>query len=88
MGLRDRIAGEEAGRRANGDGDGDGVSYYRKRLLEEVNLSEIAELSAPQRRARLERVVGRITASSPAMRSRRPISREAPRTSWRSGPSP
>ncbi len=60
MGLRDRIAGEEAGVRSNGEGDGDGVSYYRKRLLEEVNLSEIAELSAPQRRARLERVVGRM----------------------------
>ena len=60
MGLRDRIAGDETGARSSGDGDGDGVSYYRKRLLEEVNLSEIAELSAPQRRARLERVVGRM----------------------------
>ena len=47
-------------RRSNGDGDGDGVSYYRRRLLEEVNLSEIAELSSAQRRARLERVVGRM----------------------------
>ena len=60
MGLRDRIAGEEGGVRPSSDGDGDGVSYYRRRLLEEVNLSEIAELSAPQRRARLERVVGRM----------------------------
>ena len=60
MGLRDRIAGEEPGPgRSNGD-DGDGVSYYRRRLLEEVNLSEIAELSTAQRRARLERVVGRM----------------------------
>ncbi len=59
MGLRDRIAGEAAVGRSNDD-DGDGVSYYRKRLLEEVNLSEIAELSSAQRRARLERVVGRM----------------------------
>ena len=44
MGLRDRIAGEEGGLRPSSDGDGDGVSYYRRRLLEEVNLSEIAEL--------------------------------------------
>ena len=60
MGLRDRIAGELEPRRPNGDGDGDGVSYYRRRLLEEVNLSEIAELTTVQRRARLERVVGRM----------------------------
>ena len=60
MGLRDRIAGEESIRRPNTDSDGDGVSYYRRRLLEEVNLSEIAELTPAQRRARLERVVGRM----------------------------
>jgi pilus assembly protein CpaF len=56
MGLRDRIATER-----NGAGTGsDGVSYYRRRLLEEVDLSEFATLSEPQRRARLERVVGRM----------------------------
>src|SRR3954469_18264694 len=60
MGLRDRIAGDPSLGRSNGDGDGDGVSYYRRRLLEEVNLSEIAELSSAQRRARLGRVVGRM----------------------------
>jgi pilus assembly protein CpaF len=55
MGLRDRLA-------VSGDSDSgvDGVSYYRKRLLEEVDLSEFATLSEPQRRARLERVVGRM----------------------------
>src|SRR5262249_28069860 len=58
MGLRDRIAGEAGGR--NGDGDADGVGYYRRRLLEEVTLNEVAELSSAQRRARLERVVGRM----------------------------
>ena len=56
MGLKDRIASE----RRDGASTGDGVSFYRRRLLEEVDLSEFAELSAPQRRARLERVVGRM----------------------------
>jgi pilus assembly protein CpaF len=56
MGLRDRIASDRNGVA----GGGDGVSYYRKRLLEEVDLSEFATLSEPQRRARLERVVGRM----------------------------
>jgi pilus assembly protein CpaF len=56
MGLRDRIASDRNGVTAAGDG----VSYYRKRLLEEVDLSEFATLSEPQRRARLERVVGRM----------------------------
>jgi pilus assembly protein CpaF len=56
MGLRDRIASDRNGVSTAGDG----VSYYRKRLLEEVDLSEFATLSEPQRRARLERVVGRM----------------------------
>jgi pilus assembly protein CpaF len=56
MGLRDRIASDRNGV----TGHGDGVSYYRRRLLEEVDLSEFATLSEPQRRARLERVVGRM----------------------------
>jgi pilus assembly protein CpaF len=55
MGLKDRIASDRTG-----DHAGDGVTFYRRRLLEEVDLSEFAELSAPQRRARLERVVGRL----------------------------
>src|ERR687894_1792579 len=59
MGLRDRIATERNGTAA-GSGDDGGVSYYRRRLLEEVDLSEFATLSDPQRRARLERVVGRM----------------------------
>jgi pilus assembly protein CpaF len=55
MGLKDRIASDRGG-----ESNGDGVTFYRRRLLEEVDLSEFAELSAPQRRARLERVVGRM----------------------------
>ena len=57
MGLRDRIAGEAGAARSNGD-DGDGVAYWRQRLLEEVDLDEIAVLSVGQRRARLEKVTG------------------------------
>jgi pilus assembly protein CpaF len=57
MGLRDRIATERAP--APGGGK-DGIARYRRRLLEEVDLSEFATLSEPQRRARLERVVGRM----------------------------
>src|SRR4051812_30305358 len=56
MGLRDRIVTE----RRVGQDSSDGVTYYRRRLLEEVDLSEIAILSDEQRRARLERVVGRM----------------------------
>ena len=58
MSLRDRIAADRAGA-SNGSG-GDGIGFYRRRLLEEVDLSEFAELSDAQRRARLERVVGRM----------------------------
>ena len=54
MGLRDRIVIERV------DSSVDGVGYYRRRLLEEVDLNEIAILSEEQRRARLERVVGRM----------------------------
>jgi pilus assembly protein CpaF len=58
MGLKNRIATavtdeQEVGR--NGD-----VQFYRRRLLEEIDLSEMASLSLTQRRARLERVVGHL----------------------------
>ncbi len=56
MGLKDRIASD--GRDSSAAGDG--VTFYRRRLLEEVDLSEFSQLSGPQRRARLERVVGRM----------------------------
>jgi pilus assembly protein CpaF len=56
MGLKDRITGPNDGM----GGGRDGVAYFRRRLLEEINLSEISELSVEQRRARLERVVGRM----------------------------
>jgi pilus assembly protein CpaF len=36
------------------------ASWYRQKVLEEVNLSELSDLTTSQRRARLERVVSRI----------------------------
>jgi pilus assembly protein CpaF len=56
MGLRDRIATEREQRLA----ELDGTDYYRRRLLEEVDFSELAELTEPQRRVRLERIVGQM----------------------------
>ena len=64
MGLRDRIANERerSSRQAL-----DGTEVYRRRLLEEVDFAELAELSDSQRRVRLERIVGRmLTQEGPA----------------------
>jgi len=64
MSLRDRIASE----RQNRPSSLDGTDHYRRRLLEEVNLAELSELSEPQRRVRLERIVGRmVTREGPVM---------------------
>ncbi len=56
MGLRDRLATRDAGA-AESD---DLVSRFRERLLEEIDLEELSALEAPQRRARLERILGRL----------------------------
>ncbi len=37
-----------------------GTEYYRRRLLEEVDFAELAELTDAQRRVRLERIVGQM----------------------------
>jgi pilus assembly protein CpaF len=58
MGLRDRIAEERGG---NGAVESESaISVYRRKLLEEVDLNDLAKLNPAQRRARLERVVGRL----------------------------
>ncbi len=63
MGLKDRIAREQD------PGAVDGAqlverqsetSWYRQKVLEEIDLDELIALTPSQRRARLERVVGRI----------------------------
>jgi len=65
MGLRDRIASE---RERSTQAALDGTDYYRRRLLEEVNFTELAELSDAQRRVRLERIVGTmLTKEGPVM---------------------
>ena len=65
MGLRDRIVSE---REENVRRQLDGTDMYRRRLLEEVDFGELAELSEAQRRVRLERIVGRmVTQEGPVM---------------------
>jgi pilus assembly protein CpaF len=67
MGLRDRIANERE--RSNREAL-DGTEVYRRRLLEEVDFAELAELSDSQRRVRLERIVGAmLTREGPVMTS-------------------
>jgi pilus assembly protein CpaF len=56
MSLRDRIIADREQRAAQGEA----TDIYRRRLLEEVNFAELAELSEVQRRVRLERIVGRM----------------------------
>jgi len=66
MGLRDRISPGPAPLEGNGAGptagpaDGNLALIYRQKLLEEIDLSELTGLDAEQRRARLERIIGRI----------------------------
>jgi pilus assembly protein CpaF len=57
MGLRDRLEQDHAVQRRD---SAQGVSQWRARLLEEVNLDEMAVLDLPQRRARLEKVTDHI----------------------------
>lgn len=57
MGLKDRLTGQAR----NGDtslSEDAAIAFYRRKLLEEVDLTELSKLNQTQRRARLERVVG------------------------------
>lgn len=68
MGLRDRLPSDEAGVDA---GNGADVGYYKSRLLQDVDLTELATLNPTQRRARLERVVGHtLSAEGPVLSTR------------------
>ena len=60
MGLKDRIAVDNLEQVVTNSGEKHTVALYRRKLLEEVDLNELAALSHSQRRARLERVVGHI----------------------------
>ena len=60
MGLKDRI---DVSRTEAGDGDvaAEGrLSFYRRKLLDEIDLTELMKLDSAQRRARLERIAGHI----------------------------
>src|SRR4051812_10638452 len=58
MALKDRI--EDSRHVVAGKTSAAGVSMWRRRLLEEINLDELAKLDLTQRRARLEKVAGHI----------------------------
>ena len=60
MGLKDRIAVDSLEQVVSSSGEKHTIALYRRKLLEEVDLNELATLSHSQRRARLERVVGHI----------------------------
>ncbi|GAA1839343.1 CpaF family protein [Actinomadura bangladeshensis] len=57
MGLKDRLNDDRA---AAARSNWTNIGHWRQRLLEEVNLDELAQLDLAQRRARLEKVVGHI----------------------------
>jgi pilus assembly protein CpaF len=82
MGLKDRIFEDQA--IASDDGDvvtsERGVGYFKRKLLEEVDLAELVKLGPSQRRARLESLVaellsreGPVLASGARSRLIRPI---------------
>lgn len=58
MALKDRI--EDSRHVGAGKTSAAGVSMWRRRLLEEINLDELTKLDLPQRRARLEKIAGHI----------------------------
>jgi pilus assembly protein CpaF len=60
VGLKDRIAVDNLEQVISGSGEKHTVALYRRKLLEEIDLNELATLSHSQRRARLERVAGHI----------------------------
>jgi pilus assembly protein CpaF len=59
MGLKDRILGEPGDVAQNGDVavTDRGIGYFKRKLLEEVDLAELVKLGPSQRRARLESLV-------------------------------
>jgi pilus assembly protein CpaF len=70
MALTDRLAEQEEPRNGAPGLAQDQVSWFRRLLLEEVDLAELAALSTAQRRARLERMVGRLlTREGPVLSS-------------------
>ncbi|MQY03857.1 CpaF family protein [Actinomadura macrotermitis] len=68
MGLRNRLDNDAVSDRQN---TGANISHWRSRLLEEINLDDLAQLDLPQRRARLEKVMAHIlTREGPVLSTR------------------
>ncbi|MEW2352516.1 CpaF family protein [Spirillospora sp. NPDC029432] len=68
MGLKKRL---DSADESTGTAGGASVAQWRQRLLEEVNLDDLAKLDLPQRRARLEKVVGHLlTREGPVLSTR------------------
>ena len=57
MGLKDRL---EEDRSTEERADRSSVTHWRRRLLAEINLEDLSQLTLAQRRVRLEKVVGHI----------------------------
>jgi pilus assembly protein CpaF len=62
MGLKDRLNGDHTRvhERAHDDAEqreGTGIAFFKRKLLDEVDLSELVKLGPSQRRARLESIV-------------------------------
>lgn len=71
MGLRDRLATASAERDRSLSSREELVALYRNRLLDQVDLDEVANLDLPQQRARLERILSRLLSlEGPVMSSR------------------
>jgi pilus assembly protein CpaF len=67
MGLKNRLDGETGAEKHSGQS----IAHWRKRLLEEVNIDDLARLDLAQRRARLEKVVGHLlTREGPVLSTR------------------
>jgi pilus assembly protein CpaF len=74
MGLKDRIDGQPPSDDARDDDpdarDGLGLAFFKRKLLDEVDLSELVKLGPSQRRARLESIVaGLLSREGPVLSS-------------------
>jgi pilus assembly protein CpaF len=68
MGLKNRLDGDTSADQRESRA---GVAHWRQRLLQEINLDDLAMLDLAQRRARLEKVVGHIlTREGPVLSTR------------------
>ncbi len=70
LGVKNRLPGAERERRDATASVHDEVLRYRHALLDEINLDELTGLTATQRRARLEKIVGHlVTRDGPVLSS-------------------